>query len=67
MAAGTSRLILVVAWILRPAPITLKQEMALSRRWRMCVGGIAVLALLGTYHFECVIHPDMDGTITVTR
>ncbi len=20
----------------------------------------------GTYHFECVIHPDMDGTITVT-
>lgn len=21
----------------------------------------------GTYHFECVVHPDMDGTITVTR
>jgi plastocyanin len=21
----------------------------------------------GTYHYECVIHPDMDGTITVTR
>lgn len=20
----------------------------------------------GTYHFECVIHPDMDGTVTVT-
>jgi plastocyanin len=21
----------------------------------------------GTYHFECVVHPDMDGTVEVTR